>query len=182
MSLALVQDRLRDALLASGRAPDAVTLVAVSKEQPPERVAPVLAAGQRVFGENRVGEAQGRWAGALGVELHLVGPLQTNKARAAVELFSVIHSVDRPRLVDALDRLAQERGASPDLLLQVNTGGEPQKAGCAPDEAADLLSRARTCPCGASCACRPWTRTPRRTSASCGRSARTWGCPGCPWA
>lgn len=146
MSLPLVQARLAHAAALAGRAPGAVTLVAVSKEQPRDRVDAVLAQGHSTFGENRVAEAEERWAGVPGVELHLVGPLQTNKARAAVGLFGTIHSVDRPRLVDALDRLAGQRGASPDLLLQVNTGAEPQKAGCAPGEARDLLARARNLP------------------------------------
>jgi pyridoxal phosphate enzyme (YggS family) len=113
-----------------------VTLIAVSKVQPPERVEAVLREGHRVFGENRVQEAQGRWPDFLdrydGIELHLIGPLQTNKARAAVEMFDSIHTVDRPKLAKRLARLAQERGQSPEVFIQVNTGEEPQKAGCLP--------------------------------------------------
>jgi hypothetical protein len=145
--LGAIRARLRAAEAAAGRAPGSVQLIAVSKVQPEERVRAVLDGGQRVFGENRVQEAQGRW-GPLreefeGVELHLIGPLQTNKARAAVELFAAIHSLDRPRLAEALARLAQERGASPDLFVQVNTGREPQKAGCLPEEADGLVARAQ---------------------------------------
>jgi uncharacterized pyridoxal phosphate-containing UPF0001 family protein len=111
-----------------------VTLIACLKVQPPERVEAVLREGHRVFGENRVQEAQGRWPDFLdrydGIDLHLIGPLQTNKARAAVELFGTIHTVDRPKLARTVARLAQERGESPEVFIQVNTGEEPQKAGC----------------------------------------------------
>ncbi|TNC71799.1 YggS family pyridoxal phosphate-dependent enzyme [Rubellimicrobium roseum] len=142
-----IRARLGAAEREAGRAPGSVTLLAVSKVQPEDRVRAVLRAGQRIFGENRVQEAQGRWTPLReefeGVELHLIGPLQTNKARAAVELFQAIHSVDRLRLTETLARLAQERGASPDLFLQVNTGREPQKAGCLPEEADALVARAR---------------------------------------
>ncbi len=145
--LGAIRARIAAAEARSARAPGSVTLVAVSKTQPPERVLAVLEAGQRVFGENRVQEAEGRWVPLreeFPVELHLVGPLQTNKARAAVELFGAIHSLDRPRLAETLARLAQERGACPDLFVQVNTGREPQKAGCLPEEADGLVARART--------------------------------------
>lgn len=145
--LEAIRDRLRAAEGRAGRPPGAVTLVAVSKTQAEERVRAVLAAGQRVFGENRVQEAQGRWLPLReevpDLELHLVGPLQTNKARAAVDLFRAIHSLDRPRLAETLARLAQERGAAPELFVQVNTGREPQKAGCDPSEADALVARAR---------------------------------------
>ena len=108
-------------------------LVAVSKIQPDERVRAVLAQGQRCFGENRVQEAAQKWpkfrAKFSGIELHLVGPLQSNKARQAMQLFDVIHSLDRPKLAAALARLAQELGHCPKLFIQVNTGSEPQKAG-----------------------------------------------------
>lgn len=141
------RDRLARAERAAGRPPGSVTLVAVSKTQPPERVAPVLEAGQRVFGENRVQEAEARWAARRAampdLRLHLVGPLQTNKARAAVALFDAVHSLDRPRLAETLARLAQERGASPALFVQVNTGREPQKAGAMPEEAEALVRLAR---------------------------------------
>lgn len=147
MALDDIRLRIAAAESAAGRAPGSVTLIAVSKVQPADRIRAVLDAGQRVFGENRVQEAQGRWPAlrdAYGpITLHLIGPLQTNKARAAVGLFDAIHSVDRPRLVDTLARLAQERGASPDLFVQVNTGEEPQKAGCLPAEADALVAAAR---------------------------------------
>ena len=145
--LALVLERLRGAEAAAGRAEGSVNLIAVSKVQPEERVRAVLDAGHRLFGENRVQEAQGRWEPLLaeyaGVSLHLVGPLQSNKARAAVELFEAIHTVDREKLAATLARLAQERGACPDLFVQVNTGEEPQKAGVMPGAADALVARCR---------------------------------------
>ncbi len=147
MALAEITRRLRAAEEAAGRTPGAVTLIAVSKLQPADRVAAVLREGQRVFGENRVQEAQARWpdfqARHAGIELHLVGPLQTNKARAAVEMFRAIHSLDRPKLARTLARLAQERGESPDLFIQVNTGAESQKAGVLPEAADALIAEAR---------------------------------------
>lgn len=147
MTLADIQDRFDAALTASGRPLGDATLIAVSKVQPPERVEAVLQQGHRVFGENRVQEAQGRWPTFQerfsGIDLHLLGPLQTNKARAAVEMFSTIHTLDRPKLANSLARLAQERGACPDLFIQVNTGAEPQKAGCLPSEADAFVAEAR---------------------------------------
>ena len=147
MSLEAITRRLRAAEASAGRAPGAVALIAVSKVQPPERVASVLQQGQRLFGENRVQEAQSRWpdfqARFDGISLHLVGPLQSNKARAAVEMFDAIHSLDRPKLALALARLAQERGACPDLFVQVNTGEEAQKAGVLPQAADDFIKEAR---------------------------------------
>ena len=108
-------------------------LIAISKLQPDERVRAVLAQGQRCFGENRVQEAAQKWpkfrAEFSGIDLHLVGPLQSNKVRQAMQLFDVIHSLDRPKLAAALARLAQELGQCPKLFIQVNTGSEPQKAG-----------------------------------------------------
>lgn len=147
MGLADITARLRGAERAAGRAPGSVTLIAVSKVQPADRVAAVLDAGHRIFGENRVQEAEGRWpsfqAAHPDIALHLIGPLQTNKARAAVALFQAIHSVDRPRLVDTLARLADERGACPELFIQVNTGAEAQKAGCAVADTDALVAQAR---------------------------------------
>ncbi|MBW7922242.1 MAG: YggS family pyridoxal phosphate-dependent enzyme [Rubellimicrobium sp.] len=143
-TLQAIRDRIDAAARGAGRDPGAVTLIAVSKTQPDDRVAAVLAQGQRVFGENRVQEAQSRWeARRDGLELHLIGPLQTNKARAAVALFDVIHTVDRARLVAVLARLAQERGHSPALFVQVNTGDESQKAGCAVAEVDALVAQVR---------------------------------------
>ncbi|MFN3955187.1 MAG: YggS family pyridoxal phosphate-dependent enzyme [Pararhodobacter sp.] len=147
MALAEILARLRAAEADTNREPGAVTLIAVSKVQPAARVEAVLDAGQRIFGENRVQEAQGRWpdfqARFDGIALHLIGPLQTNKARAAVEMFDVIHSLDRSKLAQALARLAQERGACPDLFVQINTGAEPQKAGVLPEAADAFIAEAR---------------------------------------
>ncbi|MGR3498731.1 MAG: YggS family pyridoxal phosphate-dependent enzyme [Limimaricola soesokkakensis] len=147
MSLDRIRRSIAEAARAAGRDPADITLVAVSKMQPESRVLPVLEAGQRVFGENRVQEAQSRW-GALaprfpGTELHIIGPLQTNKARAAMEIADAIHSLDRPRLAETLARLAQEFGRCPELFVQVNTGEEPQKAGVLPAETDGFVARCR---------------------------------------
>lgn len=124
-----------------------VTLVAVSKQQPWERVAPVLAAGQRVFGENRVQEAERRWSERRtempDLELRLIGPLQSNKAADAVRLFDVIETLDRPKLAEALARAGQAQGRLSRLYVQVNTGQEPQKAGVDPGELEGLVHMAR---------------------------------------
>ena len=126
---------------AAGRDPADVGLTAVCKQQPWARVAAVLAAGQRVFGENRVQEAAERWQDwREGVELRLIGPLQTNKAREAIRLFDVIETLDRPRLARVLADEIAAAGVAPRLLVQVNTGEEPQKSGVAPAEA-DALHR-----------------------------------------
>ncbi|HTK35975.1 MAG TPA: YggS family pyridoxal phosphate-dependent enzyme [Caulobacteraceae bacterium] len=138
--------RIRAAAEAARRRSGDVTLVAVSKQQPEERILAMLAAGQTVFGENRVQEAQGRWAerpGREGLELRLIGPLQTNKAREAVALFDVIETLDRERLARTLADLAAETGRHPRLFVQVNTGEEPQKAGVAPAEADDFIASVR---------------------------------------
>ncbi|MFL5298214.1 MAG: YggS family pyridoxal phosphate-dependent enzyme [Phenylobacterium sp.] len=137
--------RIARAAQAAGRAPGDVELVAVSKMQPWEAIAPVLAAGQRVFGENRVQEAQGRWAERRAeVILHLIGPLQTNKAAAAVGFFDVIESLDREKLARSLAGEIQKQGKAPRLLVQVNTGEEPQKAGVVPGEADAFVALCRT--------------------------------------
>ena len=137
MSLPEITARIRAAEIAHGRAVGSVTLIAVSKVQPLERVVAVLGAGQRVFGENYVQEAQGKWpdlrAQFPGVAVHMIGPLQTNKAKVAVGLFDAIHTVDRASLAEKLAGLAQARGASPALFVQVNTGAELQKAGGLPE-------------------------------------------------
>ncbi|ABD53331.1 YggS family pyridoxal phosphate-dependent enzyme [Jannaschia sp. CCS1] len=147
MALSDITTRLAACAETHGRAAADITLIAVSKVQPTERVDAVLTEGHRIFGENRVQEAQGRWpdfqARFDGIDLHLIGPLQTNKARQAVEMFGTIHTVDRPKLAKTLARLAQERGTSPDLFIQVNTGEEPQKAGCLPSEADAFIADAR---------------------------------------
>lgn len=124
-----------------------MTLTAVSKTQSPEAVEAVLATGQRVFGENRVQEAQGRWrewrSDLPGLELRLIGPLQTNKAEDAVALFDVVETLDREKLARALAQAVQKRGRSPRVLIQVNTGAEPQKAGVLPEAADALIAAAR---------------------------------------
>jgi pyridoxal phosphate enzyme (YggS family) len=143
-ALAQVLDRVARAAKAVGRDPADVTLTAVSKQQPWARVEPVLAAGQRVFGENRVQEAMERWSDRRGeIELRLIGPLQTNKAREAVAFFDVIESLDRERLAAALAAEASRQGRSPRLYVQVNTGEEPQKAGVAPAEADAFIKACR---------------------------------------
>ncbi len=124
-----------------------MVLTAVSKTQGAEAIDAILATGQRVFGENRVQEAEGRWADRLadlpGLELRLIGPLQTNKAEDAVALFDVIETLDREKLARALAVAAAKLGRSPRVLVQVNTGAEPQKAGVLPDEADALIQTAR---------------------------------------
>ncbi len=122
-----------------------MTLVAVSKQQPDDRIDAMLATGQRVFGENRVQEAQSRWAGRRdGVELRLIGPLQSNKADDAVALFDVIETLDREKLAGALAEAMRKAGRKVRLYVQVNTGEEPQKAGVAPGEADAFIAAART--------------------------------------
>ena len=147
MGLEEIRRRIRRAEVDSDRQPGTVRLIAVSKMQPPERVLAVLNEGHRLFGENRVQEAAGKWPAWReqfeDVELHLIGPLQTNKARQALDLFDAIHSVDRPKLARTLARLAQEAGHCPDLFVQVNTGEEPQKAGILPVETDDFVAECR---------------------------------------
>jgi len=141
--LAGILGRMAAAAKAAGRDPMEVELVAVSKQQPWEAIEPILGEGQRVFGENRVQEAQSRWTGHRdGLCLHLIGPLQTNKARDAVDFFDVIETLDRPRLARALAEEIQRAGRSPRLYIQVNTGEEPQKAGVAPLEADGFIASA----------------------------------------
>jgi PLP dependent protein len=131
----------------AGRDPAEVTLVAVSKTFGAERIEPVIAAGQRVFGENRVQEAKAKWPPLMekyhGLELHLIGPLQSNKAKEAVALFAAIHSVDRPSLCEALAKEIAKQGRQPLLFVELNTGAEPQKAGVLPDNADAFLAACR---------------------------------------
>jgi pyridoxal phosphate enzyme (YggS family) len=137
--------RIARAAQARGRDPAAVELVAVSKQQPWEAIEPVLAAGQRVFGENRVQEAMARWEGrAEGLTLHLIGPLQSNKAREAVAFFDVVETLDREKLARALAEEVQRQGRRPRLYVQVNTGEEPQKAGVVPAQADAFIAACRT--------------------------------------
>ena len=143
-TLAAVRARIAAAATAAGRDPAEITLVAVSKQQPWDNIAPVLLAGQSRFGENRVREALERWSGRrAGLALHLIGPLQTNKTREAVGFFDVIESLDRPRLARALADEIQRAGRAPRLYVQVNTGEEPQKAGIAPGEADAFIAECR---------------------------------------
>lgn len=147
MGLPEISARLRAAEAAAGRLPGSVQLIAISKLQPEARVRAALVAGHRLFGENWVQEAAEKWPGLRaafpGVQVHLVGPLQTNKARAAMGLFEAIHSLDRPKLAGALARLAQDLGHCPALFVQVNSGSEPQKAGVLPGEADAFIAEAR---------------------------------------
>ncbi|MEO1600619.1 MAG: YggS family pyridoxal phosphate-dependent enzyme [Pseudomonadota bacterium] len=142
-----IRARIAAAAEEAGRDVEDVTLVAVSKVQPPERIEAVLEAGQRIFGENRVQEAAGRWPALRerysGIELHLIGPLQTNKARQAVELFDVIESVDRPKLARRLAELFEETGRRLPCYLQINTGEEEQKAGIMPADADAFVAECR---------------------------------------
>ncbi len=129
------------------RAPDEVTLIAVSKTHGPEQILPVIEAGQRVFGENRVQEAQGKWPALKeaypDLMLHLIGPLQSNKTKDAVALFDVIHTLDRPKLAARLAEEFKAQGRTPQLFIQVNTGEEPQKAGVAPGEVDGFVAQCR---------------------------------------
>ncbi len=147
MSLSEIQQRILAEEKRVGRKPGSTRLIAVSKVQPNARVEDVLKQGHRLFGENRVQEAAGKWpafrAQYDGVELHLIGPLQTNKARQAMGLFDAIHTVDRPKLGRTLARLAQELGHCPELFVEVNTGEEPQKAGVLPKDADAFIKEVR---------------------------------------
>ncbi|OHV67357.1 YggS family pyridoxal phosphate enzyme [Mesorhizobium sp. LCM 4577] len=142
-----VKARIANAEREARREPGAVTLVAVSKTFTAEDIRPVIEAGQRVFGENRVQEAQGKWpalkAAFGGLELHLIGPLQSNKAKEAVALFDVIETVDREKIAAELAKEMARQGRSPKLYVQVNTGSEPQKAGIEPREAVAFVKRCR---------------------------------------
>ncbi|MEP1767039.1 MAG: YggS family pyridoxal phosphate-dependent enzyme [Sulfitobacter sp.] len=144
MTLRDITNRISKAEAAAGRSAGSVSLIAVSKVQPNARVDAALNEGHRVFGENKVQEAAGKWpdfrAQYDGIQLHLIGPLQTNKARQAMELADSIHTLDRPKLATTLARLAQEMGACPDLFIQVNTGEEEQKAGVLPAEADKFIA------------------------------------------
>jgi PLP dependent protein len=147
MTLSSIQTRIAEACFACGRDPEEVTLIAVSKVQPLDRVEAVLTEGHRVFGENYVQEALGKWpdlrARFGAVEVHMIGPLQTNKAKQALGLFDAIHTLDRPSLAKRLANLAQAEGACPPLFVQVNTGEEPQKAGVLPADADAFIETAR---------------------------------------
>ena len=147
MSLSEIQTRIADAATSCGRKPESVSLIAVSKVQPLERVRAVLEQGHRLFGENRVQEAQGKWPDFLedypDARVHLIGPLQSNKVKPAVRLFSAIHSLDRPSLARKLANEAQASGECPGLFVQVNTGEEPQKSGVLPGEVDAFIAECR---------------------------------------
>jgi pyridoxal phosphate enzyme (YggS family) len=146
-ALAAVRGEIAAACRDAGRAPEEVTLVAVSKTFAPDAIEPVIAAGQRVFGENRVQEAQAKWPPLRqrhpGLELHLIGPLQSNKAREAVMLFDAVHSLDRASLCAALAKETERQGRAPVLFVEVNTGAEAQKAGVLPEQADAFIAACR---------------------------------------
>jgi pyridoxal phosphate enzyme (YggS family) len=146
-ALAAVERQIAQACEDARRPRSSVTLIAVSKTYEADAILPVIAKGQRVFGENRVQEAKGKWpamtAAHPGIGLHLIGPLQSNKTKEAVALFDAIHSVDRPSLCEALAKEIRAQNRAPDLFVQINTGEEPQKAGIAPAEADDFIARCR---------------------------------------
>ncbi|MDR3407266.1 MAG: YggS family pyridoxal phosphate-dependent enzyme [Methylovirgula sp.] len=145
--LAEIRGRIARAEADAGRAPGSVTLVCVSKTFDAEVIRPVIAAGQRVFGENRVQEAMGKWpalrAETPGIELHLIGPLQSNKAREAAQFFDVIETVDREKIAVALAKEIVALDRAPKLYVQVNTGAEPQKAGILPGQADEFIAFCR---------------------------------------
>ncbi len=146
MSLTDIQERINRAEIKANRTKGDVTLIAVSKVQPNDRVEAILASGHRVFGENKVQEAASKWPEFRetysDVDLHLIGPLQTNKVRQAMALAQAIHTLDRPKLATTIARIAQEEGHCPDLYIQVNTGAEPQKAGVLPQDADGFIKDA----------------------------------------
>jgi pyridoxal phosphate enzyme (YggS family) len=145
--LAAVEEAVARACRDAGRDPAAVTLIAVSKTFGAEAIAPVIAAGQRAFGENRVQEAKAKWPDLMarqpGIALHLIGPLQSNKAKEAVALFDAIHSLDRVSLCEALAKEIEKQGRAPALFVQINTGAEPQKAGILPQDADAFIVQCR---------------------------------------
>jgi hypothetical protein len=146
-ALAAVEQKIAAACEQARRDRASVTLIAVSKTFDADAIVPVIEAGQRVFGENRVQEAKSKWPGLIsaypGLTLHLIGPLQSNKAKEAVALFDAIHSVDRPSVCQALAKEIDSQKKRPDLFVQINTGEEPQKAGIAPHEADAFIANCR---------------------------------------
>ena len=147
MGLAAVRQEIERACAEAKRNPASVTLVAVSKTFDADAIEPVIAAGQRAFGENRVQEAKTKWPALTertpGLELHMIGPLQSNKVKEAVALFDAIHSVDRPSLCEALAKEIEKQGRRPKLFVEINTGAEAQKAGVLPQDADAFLARCR---------------------------------------
>jgi hypothetical protein len=147
MSLSEIEQRIVAAEVDHGKEAGSTLLIAVSKVQPNDRVKGVLDQGHRCFGENRVQEAASKWPEFRerfqDLDLHLIGPLQSNKARQAMELFDAIHSLDRPKLAHTLARIAQELGKCPDIFIQINTGKEPQKAGLMPEDTDSFVAYCR---------------------------------------
>ncbi|MCA6123353.1 YggS family pyridoxal phosphate-dependent enzyme [Bradyrhizobium sp. WSM 1704] len=145
--LATVEQEIARACKEARRDRASVTLIAVSKTFAADAIFPIIAAGQRVFGENRVQEAKGKWPALMqshpGLVLHLIGPLQSNKAKEAVALFDAIHSVDRASICEALAKEIKSQGRRPELFVQINTGEEPQKAGVAPQDADTFIAACR---------------------------------------
>ena len=146
-ALAAVEDEIARACQEARRDRSSVTLIAVSKTFDADAITPVIQAGARVFGENRVQEAKAKWPGLMsaysGLSLHLIGPLQSNKAKEAVALFDAIHSVDRPSICEALAKEIKSQNKRPELFVQLNTGEEPQKAGVAPGDADAFITACR---------------------------------------
>lgn len=179
-----VREKIARAARLAARPSDEVTLVAVSKTHGPEAIRPLIEAGQRDFGENRVQEAQDKWpalkAATLGLRLHLIGRLQSNKAGDAVALFDAIHSVDRPSLVAALAEAMAKAGRRPDCFLQVNIGDEPQKGGCAVADLPALIGTSRDAglPVGGLMCIPPADVEPAPYFALLARLARRHGLPG----
>ena len=147
MSLSEIEQRIAAAEVVHGREAGSTLLIAVSKVQPNDRVKGVLDQGHKCFGENRVQEAASKWPEFRqqfqGLDLHLIGPLQSNKARQSMELFDAIHSLDRPKLARTLARIAQDLGKCPDIFIQINTGKEPQKAGLMPEDTDSFVAECR---------------------------------------
>jgi hypothetical protein len=147
MSVSEIEQRIAAAEVDHGREAGSTLLIAVSKVQPHDRVKGVLDQGHKCFGENRVQEAASKWPQFRerfqDLDLHLIGPLQSNKARQAMELFDAIHSLDRPKLAHTLARIAQELGKCPDIFIQINTGKEPQKAGLMPEDTDSFVAECR---------------------------------------
>jgi len=146
--LGIIRAEIRKAALGNGREPASVSLVAVSKTFPAEAILPALESGHRIFGENRVQEAKTKWPPLRerfpDLELHLIGPLQSNKAREAVALFDAIHTVDRPKIAATLAEEIAKQGRKPRLFVEINTGGEGQKAGVLPQDADTFIADCRT--------------------------------------
>jgi PLP dependent protein len=179
--LAEIHARIAKAAKLAGREPDEIRLIAVSKTHGPETIEPLIAAGQRVFGENRVQEAAAKWPALRArhpdLELHLIGQLQSNKAEEAIALFDAIHSVDRPSLASALAKAMAKTGQRPACFVQVNIGDEPQKGGCPVAELPALLEQARDLPVAGLMCIPPADAEPAPYFALLAKLARCHGLP-----